>query len=150
MKRHSSLLSLSREHHGALILARLLQKGAPAYKGLPQDLSGKARYAQDQYRTELADHFSAEEQTVLEQVSGVDPEIDVLAAEIYAEHKKLREAFEAIGASNDLEEDLHNLGAALEAHIRKEERVLFPLIQDRCDEKVLERIQHLLLEKKLP
>ena len=42
MIRHSSIVSLSREHHGALILARLLQKDAPPYKNLPKDLKGKA------------------------------------------------------------------------------------------------------------
>lgn len=149
MKRHASLLTLSRDHHAALILARLLQKGAPEYKGLPQDPAGKASYAQDLYRTELADHFLAEEQAVLEQVRGVHPEIDVIAAEIYAEHQQLRKAFELIGASKDLEGDLHVLGYGLEAHIRKEERVLFPLIQDKCDETTLTRIQDLLEEKKL-
>jgi iron-sulfur cluster repair protein YtfE (RIC family) len=149
MKRHSSLLSLSREHHGALILARLLQKGAPAFKGLPQDLAGKSRYAQEVYRTELADHFLAEEEAVLAQVRGVNSEIDLLVDEIYVEHQQLRKAFGSISASNDLEGDLHVLGAALEAHIRKEERVLFPLIQDKCDETTLTRIQDLLEEKKL-
>ena len=42
MKRHEALAPLSREHHGTLILAQLLKKGAPVYKGLPDTDTGKA------------------------------------------------------------------------------------------------------------
>jgi hypothetical protein len=35
MKRHEALIPLSRDHHGTLILARLLRSDAPPYKGLP-------------------------------------------------------------------------------------------------------------------
>jgi len=34
MKRHEALAPFSREHHGALILAQVMKKGAPAYKGI--------------------------------------------------------------------------------------------------------------------
>ena len=61
MKRHPSLAHLSREHHGALILARLLQNNAPAYKSLPTDTAGKAVYALNFYEKELVKHFEAEE-----------------------------------------------------------------------------------------
>lgn len=147
MKRHSSIVSLSRDHHGALILARLLQKDAPPYKGLPLDIKGKAAYATEKYQTELLDHFLAEESSLLDQVMGLDKRIDTLATEIYAEHTVLRALFEMIPASKNLEKDLDALGLALETHIRKEERVLFPLIQETCDEALLNRIQKLLTEK---
>ncbi len=150
MKRHSSIVSLSREHHGALILAKLLQKDAPPYKNLPSDLHGKAAYALTQYQTELAAHFLAEELSVLEQVRGVNEEIDILIEEISTEHKQLRDLFECITKSHHLEEDLHSLGCSLEKHIRKEERVLFPLIQDNCSEDLLNHIQNLLSKKILP
>jgi hemerythrin-like domain-containing protein len=146
MKRHSSIVSLSREHHGALILAKLLQKNAPPYKNLPTDPKGKAAYAINKYENELLGHFIAEEQSVLEQVRGVNKDIDLLIEEIYAEHKQLHSFFELIRIGNNLEEDLHALGAALEAHIRKEERVLFPLIEEKCSEELLTHIQQLLLE----
>jgi hemerythrin-like domain-containing protein len=150
MIRHSSIASLSREHHGALILARLLQKNAPAYKNLPTDLKGKAAYAISKFQNELSAHFLAEEVSLLERVRGVNKYIDILIEEIYIEHKQLRSCFELIQHSNNLEEDLNSLGCALEKHIRKEERVLFPLIQDHCSEDLLNHIQHLLSEKILP
>ncbi|MES2330702.1 MAG: hemerythrin domain-containing protein [Bacteroidota bacterium] len=147
MKRHSSIVSLSREHHGALILARLLQKGSPPYKLLPVDLKGKAAYATEKYHAELAGHFLAEEVSLLEQVRGISETMDILIGEIYAEHKELRSLFEMIPLSTHLEEDLNSLGHALEEHIRKEERTLFPLIQESCDEDLLNHIQKLLSEK---
>ncbi|MES2373896.1 MAG: hemerythrin domain-containing protein [Bacteroidota bacterium] len=147
MKRHSSIASLSREHHGALILARLLQKNAPPYKNLPTDLKEKAAYATDKYHTDLMGHFLAEEVSLLEQVSGINKSMDIIVEEIYAEHKELRSLFELIPASTNLKEDLNSLGLALENHIRKEERILFPLIQDNCDEDLLNHIQKLLAEK---
>jgi iron-sulfur cluster repair protein YtfE (RIC family) len=150
MIRHSSIVSLSREHHGALILARLLQKGAPPYKNLPTDLKGKAAYAISKFTSELSSHFLSEEISLLEQVRGINKNIDLLIEEIYSEHKQLRSYFELIEQSDNLEEDLNTLGCALENHIRKEERVLFPLIQDHCSEDLLNHIQHLLSEKKLP
>lgn len=147
MKRHSSIASLSREHHGALILARLLQKDAPPYKNLPSDVKEKATYATAKYHTDLTSHFLAEEVSLLEQVRGINKTMDVLIGEIYAEHKELCSLFESIPVSTNLEEDLHSLGCALEKHIRKEERILFPLIQDSCDEDLLNHIQKLLSEK---
>ena len=147
MKRHLSIVSLSREHHGALILALLLQKDSPPYKNLPTDVKGKAVYATNKYHTELVGHFLAEEVSLLQQVTGISKTMDLLIGEIYAEHKELRSLFEMIPASKNLEEDLDSLGCALEKHIRKEERVLFPLIQDICDEDLLNHIQKLLSEK---
>ena len=39
---------------------------------------------------------------------------------------------------------LNELGIMLEAHIRKEERVLFPLIQSHCSEEDLQQVYVLL------
>lgn len=147
MKRHMSIISLSREHHGALILARLLQKDSPAYKNLPVDVAGKAAYATNAYQADLKAHFLTEEESLLEQVAGINNGMDLLIKEIYDEHTQLRMLFETISQSNDLESHLDSLGIMLEKHIRKEERVLFPLIQDTCDESLLDHIGKLLSKK---
>jgi hemerythrin-like domain-containing protein len=144
MKRHSSLAILSREHHGALILAQLLKKGAPAYKGLPDDVAGKASYAIRFYHNDLVKHFEKEEQDVLKKIKGINTGLDKLANEVLVEHKELKGLFTSIRQTEDQEVHLDKLGHALEQHIRKEERQLFPLIQELCNEKLLSEIEHAL------
>ncbi|SRR5258706_13455040 len=144
MKRHSSLAPLSREHHGALILAQLLKKRAPAYKGLPADLNGKADYAIQFYRNELIKHFDDEEKVVIKKIKGVNIDLDNLSGEIIVEHKELRNLFISIKNTNDLATHLDKLGCALEQHIRKEERKFFPLIQELCNQKLLSEIEQVL------
>lgn len=143
MKRHESLAPLSREHHPSLLLAQLLKENAPAYKGMPADPPSKAAYANKQFVSSIQPHFRKEEQ-MLEKVKNLDAGIELLAAEIVQEHRELEAAFLAIAASADLVNDLDKLGKSLEQHIRKEERVLFPLIEKYCPEEKLLEIAALL------
>ena len=61
MKRHEALAPLSREHHSTLMLAQLLKKNAPVYKGLPTNAKDKAEYAFQQFETIIKNHFKQEE-----------------------------------------------------------------------------------------
>lgn len=139
MKRHPSLAHLSREHHGALILARLLQHNAPAYKSLPTDTFGKAEYALAFYEKELVKHFE-EEEKALALVIGNNEPLDVMVQTILNEHQSLHAQFESIRNNTNLQVHLDALGNALEIHIRKEERELFPLIEETSSEAVLAAI----------
>lgn len=143
MKRHPSLAPLSREHHAALILSRLLQKNAPHYKTLPADTEGKAGYAVKFYHDHLIRHFK-EEEKVLELVKGMNASLDLLLPAIFAEHNELRQHFESINIAVDLPSLLHQLGKDLEKHIRKEERELFPLMESCCDDNMMAAIERSL------
>jgi hypothetical protein len=143
MKRHPSLAHLSRDHHGALLLARLLQNNAPAYTGMPTDTAGKADYAFKFYNDELIKHFASEE-SALKIVSGINETLDGLIATVFREHQELHAAFQSINHSPELSEHLDMLGKSLEIHVRKEERELFPLIEATCSEPLLEQINQLL------
>lgn len=144
MKRHTALAPLSREHHGALILAQLLKNITTVYKGLPADTVGKADYATRFYQEELINHFREEEDIVIEKVTGLDATLDVLADEIIAEHKALHILFTTIKDADDLPAHLQKTGNTLEQHIRKEERIFFPLIQLVCNEDQLATIEKAL------
>jgi iron-sulfur cluster repair protein YtfE (RIC family) len=144
MKRHESLAPLSREHHDALILAQLIKRNAPAYKGLPTTIVDKVDYSINFYKNNLKQHFKKEE-TMLKKVRNIDPSIAKLADEIVAEHKMLAAFFRSLKDALDQEAVLNELGNELDAHIRKEERVLFPLLQQHCPEELLQKIQPLLL-----
>lgn len=139
MKRHNALTPLSREHHSALILAQLLKKGAPVYTGLPSDPEGKAAYALNMYTTILQKHFLKEEE-ILSKVKKYHAEIEIIGDEIIAEHIELKVGFLSLAKTDELVNALNNLGVALEKHIRKEERILFPQIQEHCPEEILNEI----------
>ena len=139
MKRHPALAHLSREHHGALILSRLLQMNAPAYKGLPTDIEGKAIYAFKFYEEELIKHFE-EEEKVLELVRGINEPLDLLVQAIFCEHQELHILFKSINNHPNDTTYPDELGKVLEIHIRKEERELFPLIETTCSEELMASI----------
>jgi iron-sulfur cluster repair protein YtfE (RIC family) len=141
MKRHQALAPLSREHHDALILAQLLKNIEIVYKGLPTEVAGKAAYASLFYEEELIKHFYEEEEILIKKITGIDARLDTLADEILAEHKELRILFTAINNAGDISAHLVKTGNALEQHIRKEERIFFPLIQQLCNEEQLAAIE---------
>ena len=143
MKRHPALTHLSREHHSALILARLLQKNAPEYRSLPTSTDGKAQYGLKFYTDGLIKHFEKEEK-VLKLVAGINAALDLLVQTIVQEHKELHILFKSINNYPDKTAHLHDLGKALEIHIRKEERELFPLIEETCSENLMTKIDNSL------
>ena len=143
MKRHESLAPLSREHHSALILAQLIKRNAPDYRGMPTTIGDKVEYALTVYNNDLKKHFTKEE-AMLQEVKSIHPAIAKLAEEIIAEHTLLTVLFLSLKNTWDQEAVLNELGNELDAHIRKEERVLFPLIQEYCTEEMLQKIKPLL------
>ena len=143
MKRHEAIAPLSRDHHGSLILAQLLKINAPKYPGLPDNAKDKARYAQQQFEAHIKQHFQLEE-IMLEKAKDIHPSIKNLAEEIKTEHNQLRGLFQSLDTVNDLEDKMNILAVALEKHIRKEERILFPLLQQHCSEVLLQEIYELL------
>ncbi len=143
MKRHESIVPLSRDHHSTLILAQLLKRNAPVYRDLPDNVKDKAKYAQQQFEAHIKKHFEKEE-TILELVTDCCAEINTLAVEIKTEHRELTALFQSLDNSTDLESTMDTLAVALETHIRKEERILFPLLQQHCTKVKLQQIYKLL------
>jgi hemerythrin-like domain-containing protein len=143
MKRHPSLAHLSRDHHGALLLARLLQGNAPPYKGLPQDTDGKAVYALEYYANELREHFEDEEK-VFQRLKGINGSLDAMITAILREHAELHRLFGEVKAHPRPADHLDTVGRALEKHVRREERELFPLIEQVCSDDLLAEINTIL------
>lgn len=129
MKRHQSLIALSHDHHQGLMLAQLIKKGAPEYKGLPSDLAGKVAYTKESWEKELKLHFENEENILFPFLKGKEESIDRLIDEILAEHIQINKLIMSLDKKNNHEEILDELGNLIEQHIRKEERQLFQKIQ---------------------
>jgi len=126
-----------------LLLAQLLKKNAPAYRDMPDNAKDKAKYARQQFKAHIKKHFEQEE-TMLELAKDSHAEINTLAGEIKAEHRELAALFESLDTTIDPESTMDTLAFALEIHIRKEERILFPLLQQHCSEELLQDINDLL------
>lgn len=107
MKRHPALEPFSRDHNDGLILARALIEGRP----------GATERFREEWDRELSDHFAEEERLLLPLVT------EPLAERLVHEHRTIAR----FGLT--LPESALDLGRALEAHIRWEERELFPEIE---------------------
>jgi len=123
MKRSLVLQPLSREHHTALTLAKACVRAA---------LSGDAAMASQAcqrairaFADELDAHFKIEEQSLLPLLTS--PETQALVQRTLVEHQLLRGLLEGL-RQNDVEA-LNNFGKYLTAHVRFEERELFPVIE---------------------
>ncbi len=140
MKRHKSLFSLSHDHHHGLVLAQLIKINAPEYKNLPNTVEGKVEYTINFYNIELLKHFSQEEKILFPAAKGKDKKVDLLIDEIISEHRKIDKLVSELKSENDCVQILDELGNLLDNHIRKEERELFPMIQNILTDAELEKL----------
>jgi iron-sulfur cluster repair protein YtfE (RIC family) len=130
MKRHDSLVPLSRDHHEALMLCLRIHRGLPARGGDLEWVASKARQVAAFFESHLVRHFRSEEEGVFPKLKGIE-DASVLIAELLSEHRRLEKLVEALRDCKREETAslLSNFADLLESHIRKEERVLFPLYE---------------------
>jgi hemerythrin len=140
MKRHPVLVPLSRQHHDTLILAQLIKKGAPDYRGMPTTLEGKKEAVVNHFHSHLVNHFKQEEE-LFAKLKNRFSEIDKLIAQLIPEHRRIESLIGQISNQSSPEEKLNELGLLLESHIRKEERQLFELIPQRFNGAFLGSLQ---------
>ncbi|MCW8918497.1 MAG: hemerythrin domain-containing protein [Gammaproteobacteria bacterium] len=123
MKRHPALQPLSREHHTALVLASACERAAESGDG-PR-LAATCERAVRAFEQELEPHFQMEEQSLLPLLNG--PQMALLLQRTLDEHQQLRELLGALRQGDATA--LGSFGAALKAHVRFEERELFPALE---------------------
>ena len=122
MPRVGLLLALSREHHFSLVMARDARRAAGEEDTVT--LSAAIQRIEDHCRSVLAAHFEEEERLLAIAKEALDP---ASIARILAEHAELR----LLGSEAYLEPAarLRRFGELLSAHVRYEERVIFPQLQ---------------------
>lgn len=129
MKRAPALQQLSREHHGALVLAQRIARAgdAAAIAALMTDIP-------QIFRDELEPHFRCEEDSLLPRLD--DAGLPALAERTREEHRRLRAlaATIAAGDSGDESAAIETFGRELAAHVRFEERELFPAAEALPDD----------------
>ena len=125
MKRHPALANLSRDHHTALRLARDLEN---AGRGGGRDPVRTVETLRKAWQTELAGHFAWEERW-FGRILAETMELELLLAEHWNLRKHIDAVLAPTPAPADLNQRLGHIGALLRAHVRWEERVLFPAVE---------------------
>lgn len=137
--RHEALQPLSRHHHHALVVA--LQA-----KRIGTD---KSKLTVDEMKQEIEtfwkeggnQHFQEEEEIVLPvyaQYKSINhPEI----IEMLLEHVKLRSyVHQILTTTDDLIPSMNEFGELLTTHVRREERIVFPMIEEDLPEDELQKL----------
>lgn len=123
MKRSAALQSLSREHHTALTLAKACERAAQS--GVAEQVGMVCQRAIREFEKELEPHFQIEEQSLLTLLKSA--ETQPLVQRTLADHHQLRALLEGLQQNNA--DALDSFGKCLSAHVRFEERELFPALE---------------------
>lgn len=123
MKRSATLQPLSREHHSALTLAKACERAAQS--GNVKIISHACLRANQLFSNELEPHFQIEEHSLLPLLCSAD--VQTLVQRTWADHQRLREL--RIGLQQNDAGALAEFGMCLSAHVRFEERELFPALE---------------------
>lgn len=137
MKRSEALRSLSREHHQALSVGRDLRRA--------DDPEPAAAKFLGFWEREGAEHFRIEEEILLPTWSLLGTVHPEAAARLSREHLQLRAAALALAEAPSLAA-VRQLGEELVAHVRFEERELFPMIEADLGGTELEQLARAVAE----
>jgi len=87
-------------------------------------------------------HFREEEEILLPAFARYAPVDQQPVIDLLLEHVRIRSLVASIvGGEGDVIADLRQLGVLLEQHVRKEERIVFPLIESALPEEKLAQLK---------
>lgn len=133
MKRSRALTPLSHDHQHALDAALRLRRAEATT--LDDAVAHFLRFFAEEGRR----HFEIEEELVLPALPREDPDWSPGVERVLEDHEAIRAAAHEIASGAELDEATA-LGQRLNDHVRFEERVLFPLLEERLDEAALARL----------
>lgn len=144
MKRHASLVPLSRDHHHGLVMAQRLVLGRSTNPRAdwPADRAHQAARLIEFFETDLRPHFEIEEAHVFPAAARDLHDGAGRTRALVAEHETMRAMIRELAddPTSRLEERLTAFGELLKAHIHQEEQVLFEQMQAACAPEVLETL----------
>jgi len=139
IKRHETLKPLSRHHMIGLHLALKFKRAGTKESRLTlEEIIEDARefWVPDGY-----EHFREEEEVLLPAYSEYGDINDSEIVTMLVEHVLIRAGMIKLLEENERDiEKMHELGKLLEQHIRREERIIFPMIEKTLPEDKLEEL----------
>ncbi|MCF7803585.1 MAG: hemerythrin domain-containing protein [Candidatus Marinimicrobia bacterium] len=143
MKRHDALVTLSSEHHTGLVWARRLTQLSDSEDTLnPGEV---AHEFLDVWDSEINPHFRKEEDFLLPIFAGEGDYSDECIWEMLQQHIILRREIWRLRQAHSVE-ILVRIGELLMEHIRHEERIVFPFIEEQSSNETLREINDALEE----
>jgi hemerythrin-like domain-containing protein len=145
MKRSAALATLSRDHHQALVVAQQLRRVTDA-------TGAEAREAFLQYWTDHGRlHFRLEEELLFPAYAGHGDPHEPVVLRALGEHAMIRHRAHVLSAAPSADAGaLEQLGSELAAHVRLEEREVFPLIERVMPEGDLDALARALEDAQAP
>lgn len=137
--RHESLRPLSRHHMVALLLALNLRRvGTEKSISTPEEMQLELK---EFWIPEGQEHFREEEEILaVAFAQHTNPDIPEIQ-DMLMEHVQIRALIDTILKMDEIDISvMHALGELLDLHIRKEERILFPMIEKALPEDVLQEM----------
>ena len=133
IKRAKSLVPLSRDHHSGLLVVWKIRQGL-RLQVAPERI---ARFIINAFEREESPHFREEEQLLFSAL----PPHNELRLNAERDHAAIRKIVLVLKEENKLAiADIEAFANLLEAHIRFEERILFPYFEKAVSPEVLEAV----------
>jgi iron-sulfur cluster repair protein YtfE (RIC family) len=144
-RRDESLIPLSREHQYALLLCLRIHRRLPAHNHDIDWLRTRADKTTRFFDEELTLHFHAEEQVLFPAMSRLSGAPETIK-ELLAEHRRLEALVNSLrDERGSLAQSLTEFADMLEAHIRKEERALFPIYEQQATAETKSTVEQRIL-----
>ncbi len=140
-KRHESLIPLSREHHYSLVVCLHIHQGLGKEPVDPLWVQARAEAVRHFFAGDLKMHFETEEQVLFPAMLNL-PGAAHLIHELIEEHRKIENLTVELQHTEEarLATPLAHFADLVEAHIRKEERSLFPIFEQHVTPMMAEEI----------
>jgi hemerythrin-like domain-containing protein len=134
VRRDQSLKTLSRDHHQALFAAQRLRRAGDA------DVEARALEFLEFWRDRGRRHFRIEEDVLLPAYERFASASEEAVVRVLTDHVTIRRRAADLEQGERQLASLHELGTLLDEHVRHEERVLFPLIEQALPASELESL----------
>jgi iron-sulfur cluster repair protein YtfE (RIC family) len=151
-RRRESIIPLSREHQYALLLCLRIHRGVEKHRKDLNWLHEQTRKTIQFFDSNLAAHFQTEEAVLFPAMANLT-DAAALILTLCEEHEEIKRRIEHLrgiewpSENKTLANALNSFADLLEAHIRKEERQLFPIFEKEVTTEVDRKVGQEILSR---